>query len=361
MKRRQSLVIGGSLLAASALPARAQSLPVVRVMCTPTDSFGEAYYAQDMGFFAQHNISVEFTGSSGGAIAINALAGNSADVGVANPLSIAQAYIKGIPISILAGGGLYTTASPATLLLIPKDSTVRTPKDLEGKTIGLPGLGDQLQAATTIWLQKNGVDPTKVRFIEVNPGPLIRNALERGRVDAATAPEPTLTESVQAGARVFGDPFAALAPRFFIGVWIARNDWIKANPEVARRFCRCDLRRRQVGEHAQERVGGDPREICQGRCRGVPRDASRNVSDIARPEVARAANRRGISDGVTSQRGQRCGFGGEGVLGWRSLDDAPIGALLGMTGGQPFAVVRRVGFRSLGRVRRWCRRGVGVR
>jgi len=205
-------------------------------MCTPTDSFGEAYYAQDMGFFAEHNVNVEFTGSSGGAIAINALAGNSADVGVANPLSTAQAYAKGIPISILAGGGLYTTASPATLLLVPKSSTLRTPKDLEGKTIGLPGLGDQLQAATIVWLQKNGVDPAKVHFIEVNPGPLIYSALMRDRVDAATAPEPTLTESVQGGARIFGDPFAAVAPRFFIGIWIARNDWIKTNPEVARRF-----------------------------------------------------------------------------------------------------------------------------
>jgi NitT/TauT family transport system substrate-binding protein len=236
MNRLESLALAGSLLTATALPAAAQTLTTVRVMCVPTDSFGEAYYAQDMGFFTQHNISIEFVGSSGGAIAINALAGNSADVGVANPLSIAQAYTKGIPISILAGGGLYTTTSPASLLLIPKDSTLRTPKDLEGKTIGLPGLGDQLQAATTVWLQKNGVDPAKVRFIEVNPGALIRNALERGRVDAATAPEPTLTESVQAGARVFGDPFAAVAPRFFIGVWIARNDWIKANPDVARRF-----------------------------------------------------------------------------------------------------------------------------
>jgi NitT/TauT family transport system substrate-binding protein len=236
MKRVQSLAYAGSFVAAATLPARAQSVPVVRVMCVPTDSYGEAYYAQDMGFFTQHNIAIEFIGSSGGAIAINALAGDSADVGVANPLSIAQAFTKGIPISILAGGGLYTTTSPATLLLIPKDSTVHTPKDLEGKTIGLPGLGDQLQAATVVWLQKNGVDPGKVRFIEVNPGALIRNALERGRVDAATAPEPTLTESVQAGARVFGDPFAALAPRFFIGVWIARNEWIKANPEVARRF-----------------------------------------------------------------------------------------------------------------------------
>jgi NitT/TauT family transport system substrate-binding protein len=223
-------------LAAAALPAGAQTLPVIRLVCIPTDSYGEAYYAQDMGFFAKHGISVDIVANSGGAIAINALAGNSADAGVANPLSVAQAFARGIPISVFAGGGTYTTTSPATLLLVPKNSPLRTPKDLEGKTIALPGLGDQLQAATTIWLQKNGADPTKVKYVEVNPGKLIYAALTQERIDAAAAPEPTLTESLQSGARIFGDPFGALAPRFFIGLWIARNDWLKANPDLAHRF-----------------------------------------------------------------------------------------------------------------------------
>jgi NitT/TauT family transport system substrate-binding protein len=232
--RRFALILAA--LVAAALPAAAQTLPVLRLVCIPTDSYGEAYYAQDMGFFAKHGIAIDIVVTSGGAIAINALAGNSADIGVANPLSVGLAYSKGVPISIFAGGGLYTTASPATLLLVPKESTLRTAKDLEGKTIALPGLGDQLQAATSVWLLKNGADPAKVKYVEVNPGRLILAALTQNHIDAATAPEPTMTESLQAGARVFGDPFAAVAPRFFIGVWVARSDWLKANPDLARRF-----------------------------------------------------------------------------------------------------------------------------
>jgi ABC-type nitrate/sulfonate/bicarbonate transport system substrate-binding protein len=86
--------------------------------------------------------------NSAGAVALAALAGNGVDIGVANPVSIAQAYAKGVPISVFAGGGLYTAASPATLLVVPKNSPLQKAKELEGKTIGLPGLGDQLQAAT---------------------------------------------------------------------------------------------------------------------------------------------------------------------------------------------------------------------
>jgi len=236
MKNLRLLFSFVALFVAAALPTGAQTGPVLRLACFPTDSYGEAYYAQDMGFFKKHGINVEFVVNNAGAIALAALAGNSVDIGVANPVSVAQAYLKGVPVSIFAGGGLYTAASPATLLVVPKNSPLRTPKDLEGKTVGLPGLGDQLQAAMTIWLQKNGADPAKVKYVEVNPPPLMLGALAQGRIDAATPPEPIMTQSLQSEARIFGDPFAAVAPRFFIGVWIGRTEWLKANPDLARRF-----------------------------------------------------------------------------------------------------------------------------
>jgi len=232
--RRRGFVL--ACCAAAALPAGAQTAPVVRLACFPTDSYGEAYYAQAMGFFKEHGIGVEFTVNNAGAVALAAVAGNGVDIGVANPVSVAQAFAKGVPISAFAGGGLYTAASPATLLVVPKNSPLKTPKDLEGKTIGLPGLGDQLQSAMMIWLQKNGADPAKVKFVEVNPPTVMLAALAQGRIDAATPPEPVLTQSLQTDARIFGDPFSAVAPRFFIGLWIARTEWLKANPDLARRF-----------------------------------------------------------------------------------------------------------------------------
>jgi NitT/TauT family transport system substrate-binding protein len=236
---RRSYVIAniGVGLAATALPARAQTiLPALRLACFPTDSYGEAYYAQDLLFFAKRNITVDFVVNNAGAVAISALAGNSVDIGVANPVSIAQAYAKGVPLSIFAGGGLYTSKSPATLLVVPKGSLLKTAKDLEGKIIGLPGLGDQLQAAMIIWLQKNGADPANVKFIEVNPPTVMLGALAQGRIDAATPPEPILTQSLQTDARIFGDPFSAVAPRFYIGLWVARTDWLEANLAMAHRF-----------------------------------------------------------------------------------------------------------------------------
>src|ERR1700757_1214564 len=112
--------------------------------------------------------------------------------------------------------GFRSRPSPAALMVVPKNSPLRTAKDLEGKTIGLPGLGDQLQSAMMIWLQKNGADPARVKFVEVNPPTVMLGALAQGRIDAATPPEPIMTQSLQNDARIFGDPFSAVAPRFFI-------------------------------------------------------------------------------------------------------------------------------------------------
>jgi len=36
-------------------------------------------------------------------------------------------------------------------------------------------------------------------------------ALAQGRIDAATPPEPIMTQSLQSDARIFGDPFSAVA------------------------------------------------------------------------------------------------------------------------------------------------------
>ena len=208
----------------------------MRLACFPTDSYGEAYYAQDLGFFKQHGVNVEFVVNNAGAAALAALAGNSVDIGIANPLSIAHAAAKGLPISVFVGAGLYSPAASATLLVVPKTSPLQKAKDLEGRTIGVSGLGDLSQAGMFTWLQKNGADPAKVKFIEFNPPALILAALEQGRIDAgdaAGAGHIAVATKLRADLR---RPAWSDWAKFFLGLWAARTDWLKANTDAARRF-----------------------------------------------------------------------------------------------------------------------------
>ena len=239
MTARRTFLRGAGLgLAAFGVPlgARAQSLPTVKVAGLAIDLYAQGYYAQDQGMFKKAGISVDLQTFTNGGTATQAVTAGACDVGVANAVSVANATLRGLALSIIAGGGLYSSNAAATALCVAAGSPLRTAKDLEGKTIALAALGDQAQAGIEAWLEKGGADAAKVKFVEVFFAEM-GAALQQGRVDAAMIPEPALTIATNPGpARIFAKPFDAIAPLFLIGVWFAPTDWIKKNPDLAKRF-----------------------------------------------------------------------------------------------------------------------------
>lgn len=71
-----------------------------------------------------------------------------------------------------------------------KDSGIKKPEDLRGKTIALLGFGTASDAALRLILQRHGLDPSKdVRIVELPLQNMVA-ALEQGRVDVAYFTEP---------------------------------------------------------------------------------------------------------------------------------------------------------------------------
>ena len=140
-----------------------------------------------------------------------------------------------------------------------------------------------------------------MKFVEVNPPTVMLGALAQGRIDAATPPEPIMTQSLQNDARIFGDPFAAVAPRFFIGVWIARTDWLKANPDVARRFAEA-IYEAGAGQTAhRDESAAILAKYAKADAGGVSHDAPRDVYRLgARSAADPAAPRCRLQTGMLS-------------------------------------------------------------
>ena len=138
MKRSHAVRLFGGLAAAglSNTPAFAQNAPV-RMETNPVDSAAEPYYGFERGFFKAAGVDVDLqNGALNGAAISTAVASGALDVGVANIVSIAQAHSKHIPFVLIGPGGLYTSKTPSTYLMVPKGSPYRTASDLTGKTIG---------------------------------------------------------------------------------------------------------------------------------------------------------------------------------------------------------------------------------
>ena len=131
LKRAAALRLGGGVMLAgcSSLPAFAQGA-AVRMETTPVDSAAEPYYAYDGGFFKTAGIDVDLqNGAANGAAISAAIAAGALDVGVSNLVSVIQAHAKGIPFVVIGPGGLYTSRTPSTLLIVPNGSPVRGAAD----------------------------------------------------------------------------------------------------------------------------------------------------------------------------------------------------------------------------------------
>lgn len=235
MSRSLFLATVPALGVASALPAWAQT-GTLKVGATANDTFAQAYYAQDMGFFTKAGLNVEIMTFTNGASVSTAVASGAVDIGISNPVQLANAVSHGIPFVLVAGGGMYNTAAPTTVLCVGKDSAIKTAKDFVGQTIAVSALKDLTDLARAEFLLKNGVDPASVKAIEL-PFAEMGAACARGTVAGAVISEPSLSGSLGHGqTRVFAKVFDSLAPHFLISSWFTTRDWYAKNASLVKRY-----------------------------------------------------------------------------------------------------------------------------
>jgi NitT/TauT family transport system substrate-binding protein len=215
-------------------PVAAQTLAPMHVATIPIDSGSEAFYAKDAGFFAKEGLDANVEGIPNGPSIISGVVGGSIDVGFSNLVSLEAAYKKGVPIVLIAAAGLYLDAAPTTLLMVDKDSSIKTGKDLNDKIIATNGLKNIGQYAPAAWVDDNGGDSSTVKFVEM-PFPQMAGALAQHRIDAAIIAEPTLSDA-KTTTRVLGKPYSAIGKAYLIGAWFASAAWAKAHPDLVAKF-----------------------------------------------------------------------------------------------------------------------------
>jgi NitT/TauT family transport system substrate-binding protein len=241
MKRSVTTLSLALALVATLVPAPdaklvAQTLPHVRVAAIPIDVGALSYFANQQGFFKKHGLDVEIIQGGNGAAIAAAVVGGSIDIGDGNTTTLATGHERGVPFVMAAPSGAYSSKAPTGALLVAKNSPIRTPKDLVGKTIGVSGVRNISEVASRAWLEKNGVSGDSVKFVEITfsqMGP----ALTAGRIDAAMAEEPSFSTIIGGDVgRVLATPYDNIAPQWIEGGYFVTLEYAKANPDVIRKF-----------------------------------------------------------------------------------------------------------------------------
>jgi NitT/TauT family transport system substrate-binding protein len=225
------------LAGAAAAPriALAQAAPtVIRIGTAPVESYALVYQGVERGFFKAAGLDVQIQSFTGGGGVMTAFAGGALDMGCANVGAQANAHIRGLSFSMVAGGGLYSTNSPTTVLAVSKTSTYKTGKDLNGKTIGVSTLKDLQQASVMKWVDTNGGDSSTLKFIEI-PVPEMAPAIQAGRIDGSCLLEPSLTFAKN-DVRILGKCYDAIAKTLAITTHFANTEWLEKNPVAAQKF-----------------------------------------------------------------------------------------------------------------------------
>jgi NitT/TauT family transport system substrate-binding protein len=242
MKRRAWVLRACAVTALGSAPRRgvAQTeLAKIRIGSPGQEGNAGAYYALDRGYFKAAGLDADVTalraGSGSGVVA--AVVGGSLDVGEADLVSLASAHLRGIKLGILVPSAIWSSTLPTEGMIVPKGSPIHSARDLEGKTIGVPSLGGPNRITTMAWLDKNGADASKVKFVEI-PQAEQAAAVTRGTIDAGVITEPTLSNAVASGLTNLAATYDALGSGFVQTCWFASNDWIAKHPDLALKTAR---------------------------------------------------------------------------------------------------------------------------
>jgi NitT/TauT family transport system substrate-binding protein len=221
----------------AAVVAQTAPLTALRVGAVPADSLSPILYAMRTGMFEKAGLKLDLQTLGGGDAVTQAVVGGALDIGLTSLVSLMQAHQRGIPVSIIAPGGLWIDANVAGLL-VAADSPLRAARDFNGKIVATASLLALGTVAMDAWMDQNGGDSKSIRFLEL-PWSAAGAALHQNRVDAAIVDNPAYAQALADGSlRTVTRVYTAIAKQFLLGVYFVTGDYLAKNRSVAMRFSR---------------------------------------------------------------------------------------------------------------------------
>ena len=233
--------LAGLIIATFASPVAAQTLETVTVAAPPVDVTGNLFYALDLGYFTKAGLDVKLTPLTAGAPVVAAVAGGAVQVGSANFVAISAAHLAGVPLTLVAPSGANSIKSPIDGIVVAKNSTIKTAKDLNGKTMMTSALQNILQVQADAWIDKNGGDWKSIKWVEAPPAQE-GGAVATGHVDAATITETFLSAAIATGdVKMLATTGAEISPLVIEGGYFCTTEYAKAHAAVLKRFTKALL------------------------------------------------------------------------------------------------------------------------
>jgi NitT/TauT family transport system substrate-binding protein len=207
--------------------------------------------AHEKGFYRDAGLDVAISSGKGSGNTAQLVANKASQIGFADGYAASDGISKGMKIKTV--GSIFRRAPAAVMTL--SDSPIKTPKDLEGRTIAMTA-GSAVFQQWPAFVKGAGIDVSKVHIVNIDPSAL-GPALISGKVDAiggyvaSYVPSIELRGKKQARILWFADYGVTVVSN---GI-IVHDDLIKNDPELVRGFVPASIKGFLYGrQHIDEAV-----------------------------------------------------------------------------------------------------------
>lgn len=245
----------------------------VRFRYPDNPTFDLVYLADQLGYFEGTNTRPDYIGKVAAPQIIPLVGTGEIDFGSRMVPLVISAIASGSDLRVVAAGNKTLQDAPHMKYFVRKDSGIRRPKDLEGKTIGFNSFGACAEFVTKTYLRQHGVDVDKINFVVI-PDDQAEQTLVTGNTDLAIihAPFSGRADHAQQLVRLWSDfdldgglggmqPYSAHGKfirehpesvRDVVAALARAANWVNANPEDARKLVskRINLRLDYVDRYA---------------------------------------------------------------------------------------------------------------
>ncbi|AQS65642.1 aliphatic sulfonate ABC transporter substrate-binding protein [Streptomyces pactum] len=266
---------GGVRIAAGA--EKTDGLDSVRIGYLGNVTHATALVGNQKGFFQKELGATEarYAVFNAGPSAIEALNSGSIDIGWIGPSPAVNGYARSEGRNLRIIGG---SASGGVKLVVNPDE-IKSLKDVKGKRIATPQLGNTQDVAFLNWIAEQGWkvdaqsgkgDVTVVRSDnKVTPG-----AYESGSVDGAWVPEPTASRLVAQGGTVLLDESTLWPDEEFVTTNIVvRQEFLEEHPRAVEAVLRASVEsNRWIAAHPEEAKDAANEQIRSDVGKALPAD-----------------------------------------------------------------------------------------
>lgn len=191
----------------------------------------------EKGFFKKRGLEIEQSEGPAPAPIMAQVTSGQLDIGFTTIPALIAAVSGGAPLqAVSAFDGVIDPDNPQGAILVKEGSGIKSPKDLEGKKVGVVALQSELDVLLHEVVRRDGGDQAKVQSVQV-PFPEMLAALKADRVDAVVNVEPFLTLAEEEGGyEAISFPEVEVVPNRAVTAFVASKDFIADNPEVIEKF-----------------------------------------------------------------------------------------------------------------------------